>query len=118
MCEIEFNSGRRCPSVIMPLSECYKYITKTEKSHGYQYHFTVNAVDPNGGKLTKQLDKKEYDELLCRTVNYEYTVKISRKPLMKTFIRKIKNILDKASYELRDYAQYMQESSSGIRGDK
>lgn len=37
---------------------------------------------------------------------------------MKRMKKRIKKVLSQISYELRDYAKYMQDASFTIRGDK
>ncbi len=65
MNEIDFYCLKRNAYVIMPISECYKMHT-TKKT---RCNYTVNAVDPNGLRLTKQITKEVYDRLQCRTID-------------------------------------------------
>jgi hypothetical protein len=66
MNEIEFFSLKRGAYVIMPISECYKLQTRRKAKHNY----TVNAIDPYGLRLTKQITKKDFENLSCRSVEY------------------------------------------------
>ncbi len=66
MNEIDFFCLKRKAYVIMPISECYKLQTKRKTRHSY----TVNALDLQGLRLTKQISKGDFERLSCRTVDY------------------------------------------------
>jgi hypothetical protein len=66
MNEIEFFSLKKGAFIIMPISECYKLQTRRKAQHSY----TINAIDSQGLRLTKRINKKIYDNLECRTVDY------------------------------------------------
>ena len=66
MNEIDFFCLKRDALVIMPISECYKLQTRKKAKCSY----TVNAVDPHGQRLSKQITKEFFEQLPCRTIEY------------------------------------------------
>ena len=66
MNEIDFFCLKRSTYVIIPISECYKLQTKKKA----KYSYTVNAIDPQGWRLTKQITKAAFEQLPCRIVEY------------------------------------------------
>ena len=66
MNEIDFYCLKRNAYVIMPISECYKLQSKKKG----KYNYSVNAIDPHGQRLTKQISKLSFNQLPCRTVEY------------------------------------------------
>ncbi len=62
-----FHSNRLEKSVAVPDSECYKYIRASNSGNP---NFIVCTIDLNGNKLTKKVTKNEFDELMCRSVEY------------------------------------------------
>lgn len=65
---MRFHSNRLEKRVTVSDSECYKYIRKSGSSNP---NFIVCTTDLNGNRLTKNVSKKEFDELMCRSVEYK-----------------------------------------------
>jgi hypothetical protein len=70
MQEVKFYSKSMNSPVIMSIYECYKYIAKEKVGKDDKQFYTVNAISPDGLKLTKKLNREDYEYFPCRIVDY------------------------------------------------
>ena len=63
---MEFYNVKKSAKVVIADAKCEKIIYKRETANGIQERYAAKAVDSDGMKLTRFINKETFDKLTCK----------------------------------------------------